>query len=334
MIIFPEALDGGGRTMPSLVLEFEHLSKRYGGLWANRDVDLTLESGNIVGILGPNGAGKTTLLRQLVGLSRSTQGHITLNGRVIGPGHAWVKSQIAYLPQHPLALGDLTVEEAIRATALLRGQSWAFASARTQDVMERLDLTPLRNQLVSRLSGGEHRLVGIATIVVAPTPVVALDEPTNELDPLMRHQVWNMIERLKDPSRIILLVSHNVLEAEKVLDRVLIIHHGRIRHDGSPNELRRKTDDALKITIKVALGHERLSRIHNELVQETFQATWQDQTVQFTCPRILALNLLSRWLRDPGLIEQVAIKEPSLEDAYLSLRQNWNQNHSIEEEDL
>ncbi len=320
--------------MPSLVLNFDHLSKRYGTLWANRDIHLQVKSGSIVGILGPNGAGKTTLLRQLVGLCRTTQGRIKLNGRLIVPGQAWVKSQIAYLPQHPLALGDLTVEEAIRATALLRGQSGPGARAQTQRVMESLDLTPLRTQLVSRLSGGEHRLVGIATIVVAPTPVIALDEPTNELDPLMRHQVWNMIESLKDPSRIILLVSHNVLEAEKVLDRVLIMHHGSIRHDGSPLDLRQKAGDNLNITIRVASGSEGLLRIQEELAHQTPVVTWHDNKIQFTLSRIPALHLLAGLLHEPGLIEQVEVKEPTLEDAYLSLRQTWNQDHKSREEEM
>lgn len=96
-----------------------------GGRAANSDITLQFEPSTIVGLLGSNEAGKTTLLRQLVGLSRPTSGHIAVNGRTVIAGRRWVKDFIAYLPQHPLALGDLTVEEAIRSSALLRGQTWS-----------------------------------------------------------------------------------------------------------------------------------------------------------------------------------------------------------------
>ena len=140
--------------MAPIHLEFEHLSKRFGSTWANYDINLPFEPGTIAGLLGPNGAGKTTLLRQLVGLSRPTSGHIAVNGRPVVAGKRWVKDFIAYLPQHPLALGDLTVEEAIRSSALLRGQTWSQAQSHTQTLLEMLDLTRLRHRQVNQLSGG------------------------------------------------------------------------------------------------------------------------------------------------------------------------------------
>jgi ABC-2 type transport system ATP-binding protein len=168
---------------------FQGLSKQFGSVWANRDISLPVKPGTIVGLLGPNGAGKTTLLRLLVGLSRPTSGHIVIGGRTVVPGKSWVKETIAYLPQHPLPLGDLTVEEAIRSSALLRGQSRDEANRNTEQLLESFDLQPLRHRQVAGLSGGEHRLVGIAGVGVAPTPILVLDEPTNELGPLMRRCV-------------------------------------------------------------------------------------------------------------------------------------------------
>ena len=306
-------------------LVFQGLSKRFGSVWANRNISLTVKPGTIVGLLGPNGAGKTTLLRQLVGLSRPTSGHIMIGGRTVVAGKSWVKETIAYLPQHPLALGDLTVEEAIRSSALLRGQSRDEANRRTERLLESFDLRPLRHRQVAGLSGGEHRLVGIASVVVAPTPILALDEPTNELDPLMRRRVWDFIEQLRDPNRVVLLVSHNVLESERVLDRVLIMTQGQVRHDGHPQALRGEAGDFL--TVSVTATHD-VSRLAHDVGPVSDRVHVHPPTLEFTAPRPAALSLLARWLTEPGLIASVSVNEPSLEDAYLALRDNSEENPS------
>lgn len=304
-------------------LEFQGLTKRFGNTWANRDISLTIKPGTIVGLLGPNGAGKTTLLRQLVGLTRSTSGQIKIGGRTVVAGKPWVKEVIAYLPQHPLALGDLTVEEAIRSSALLRGQSRNDSNRNTEKLLDSFDLQALRQRQVAGLSGGEHRLVGIASVVVAPTPVVALDEPTNELDPLMRRRVWDFIDRLRSPDRIVLLVSHNVLEAERVLDRVLIMSHGEIGHDGQPHELRGNAGDIL--TVAITASHD-VTRLADDVGPMTDNLSVHPPTLEFTAPRSKALALLANWLAEPGLISSVSVNEPSLEDAYLALRDNGKEN--------
>ena len=306
-------------------LVFQGLSKRFGSVWANRNISLTVKPGTIVGLLGPNGAGKTTLLRQLVGLSRPTSGHIAIGGRTVVAGKSWVKETIAYLPQHPLALSDLTVEEAIRSSALLRGQSHDEAKRNTEQLLEFLILRPLRHRQVAGLSGGEHRLVGIASVVVAPTPILALDEPTNELDPLMRRRVWDFIERLRDPDRIVLLVSHNVLEAERVLDRVLIMTQGQIRHDDHPRALRGEAGDFL--TVSVTAAHD-VTRLADDVGPVSDRIHIHAPTLEFTAPRAAALTLLARWLAESGLIVSVSVNEPSLEDAYLALRDNREENPS------
>lgn len=183
----------------------------------------------------------------------------------------------------------------------------------------------------------EHRLVGIASVVVAPTPIIALDEPTNELDPLMRHRIWEIIENLRHPDRIILLVSHNMLEAERVLDRVLIMHHGRIRHDGTPLSLRQEAGDFLKVTVRFAAGSSHLPRLKQDLIglheSHGGPIVWKEMMVEFTAPRAKTLNLLALWLADTALITSIEVNEPTLEDAYLALRQGWSTDPSASEEE-
>ncbi|RIV21700.1 ABC transporter ATP-binding protein [Alicyclobacillaceae bacterium I2511] len=311
---------GGGKLEQSF-LTFNQVSKQYRtGQWANRGITLSFPAGQIVGILGPNGAGKTTLLRMLVGLLKPTAGDIRLSDRVIHPGQRWVQEMITYLPQHPLALSDLKVEEAIRYSALLRGVQPEVARERTEELLRDFDLSSMRSRLVSQLSGGESRLVSVASVLVAPTPVVALDEPTNELDPLMRKQVWERIGNLRSENRLVLLVSHNVLEAETVLDYVVILAEGQVVRSGSPQTIRDEVGRFTTIVLSVkAHVQEWVAKVAG-VVGERPEVDGAVLTLHVAQSE--AVQRLTTILRG-GLaeeIESIQVSEPSLEEMYLRIR--------------
>jgi ABC-2 type transport system ATP-binding protein len=301
------------------MLRVDGLTKVFGGrVRANDEISFDLDAGEVVGILGPNGAGKSTLLRQVVGLMRPTSGSAALRGRPISPGAGWLRRQVAYLPQHPLALLDLTVFEAVWTTAVLRGQPPAEARARSLHLLDILGLLPFRDRLVARLSGGEHRLVTIAVAIVSPTPLMCLDEPSNELDPLMRRLVWDLVGELRQPGRLILLVSHNVLEAEAVLDRVLILHRGRIFASGTPDTLREEEGSGVWLEVRYrgeagALGG---------LEKPVGTAGDGVHRVRWRLPRPEAERRLTDILSQPNgaHLLDVHLREPSLEELYLSYR--------------
>ncbi|CAB1128182.1 ABC transporter domain-containing protein [Candidatus Hydrogenisulfobacillus filiaventi] len=302
----------------STLLEIRDLVKTYrGGVTANRGISLRLEAGQIVGILGPNGAGKSTLLRQIVGLTRPTSGSVRLGGRVVEAGRMWVKERIAYLPQHPLALADLTVAQAITYSARLRGVPAAEAARRTRRLLESLELAPLAGRPLYTLSGGEHRLAGIATVLAAPAAVVALDEPTNELDPLMRRRVWEEIRGLKRPDRLVLLVSHNVLEAERVLDRVVILHQGQVVADGTPAALRAAVGESVRIAA-VFEGPPPVGLAAAGEVEERDEARGR-LVLRVDPARVPAV--LARVVAAPARLTGVEVSRSGLEDIYLAWRE-------------
>ena len=295
------------------------LVKVFGGqVRANDGISFDLADGQVVGVLGPNGAGKSTLLRQVVGLMRPTAGRVEIGGRPVVPGARWVRERVAYLPQHPLALLDLTVFEAIWTTAVLRGQTPHAARQSALGLMEVLDLIPFRDRLVARLSGGEHRLVTVAAAMVAPTPLIALDEPSNELDPLMRRRVWDLVGELRQPGRLILLVSHNVLEAEAVVDRVVILHRGRVFIEGTPESLRRDQGGGVWLEVSYRGGQPLLGRTGTPSGApgaEVHRLRWR-------LPRPEAERRLGELLSgdDRTRLVDVHLTEPSLEELYLSYR--------------
>ncbi|MCX5387339.1 ABC transporter ATP-binding protein [Streptomyces sp. NBC_00083] len=226
---------------PPYAYEVEGLCKRFGGTAgpANADISFRIRQGEFFGLLGSNGAGKTTLVKQMTGLVRPDRGTVRLLGRDVFTHPRFTASTVGYMPQSAFALNSLTVKEALYFSAHLRGVS-AKAARRERDTMlELLDLTHLAGKVARQLSGGERRLLQIAVTLVGAPPVLILDEPTNELDPSRRRQMWQLFRELNQrDGRTIILITHNAVEAEQVIERVGILKEGRLVALGAPAELK------------------------------------------------------------------------------------------------
>jgi ABC-2 type transport system ATP-binding protein len=228
------------------------LAKTYRGSRqpANVDIDLQVPSGEIFGLLGPNGAGKTTLVRQLVGLLRPDVGTIELLGHdlVADPGKA--ARLVGYLGQDEPALAELPVRRAVETTARLRGVPRRAAAGVATDLIDELGLGPIAEAPLVRLSGGQRRLACVASALAANRPVLILDEPTTGLDPVARRAVWAALRRRRAESgSTVVLVTHNVLEAETVLDRVAVLDRGRVIACDTPGRLKSSVDDAVRLVL-------------------------------------------------------------------------------------
>jgi ABC-2 type transport system ATP-binding protein len=223
---------------------------RAGAVEANRGIDLTVRAGELFGVLGPNGAGKTTLIRQLVGLSKPDAGSIALFGRDVGGRRLLVADVVAYLPQDDAALADLTPSAALAITGRLRGLSRAQATEAAAAIVDELGLGAFAGRPIGKLSGGQRRLAGVGAALVADRPVLVLDEPTTGLDPVARRAVWAALDRRRlDRGATVVLVTHNVLEAETVLDRVAILDRGRVVATDTPGRLKELVDRDVRLDL-------------------------------------------------------------------------------------
>ena len=210
-------------------IEVQDLNKRYkDGTWANRNLSLTVDHGEVLGILGPNGAGKSTLVRQITTELVPTSGSVRVFG-VDGISQPnLVKGYMGVLPQEAMLFWGLSVRHHLRIFGKLRGLSAKAASRRAEELISDLDLEEHKDKATETLSGGLKRrvLVGIASI--CDPPLLILDEPSVGLDPESRHALWDLLRRYRRRGSTVLLTTHYMEEAEALCDRVGIIQDGTL----------------------------------------------------------------------------------------------------------
>ncbi len=217
---------------------------------ATDGVRLDIRQGEIFGLLGPNGAGKTTLVRQLTGLMRPDRGSVEILGHDIVRHPERASRILAYLGQESTALDELTVSLAAETTGRLRGLDARSARAERDAVLEELGLTALASRPLKKLSGGQRRLACFATTLVGARPFLVLDEPTTGMDPVARRAVWSAVDRRRaEHATTVLLVTHNVIEAETVLDRVAVLDRGRVIACDTPAGLKEQVAGEVRLEL-------------------------------------------------------------------------------------
>ena len=223
-------------------LATEDIGKAYGGRRVVRGVSIEIKQGEVVGLLGPNGAGKTTSFYMIVGLVRPDQGSISVDGVDITKMPMYLRARecgISYLPQEPSIFRKLNVEENILAVLETRPLSREARRARTDALIEKLNLGHVRKTQGYALSGGERRRVEIARCLAISPTFILLDEPFSGIDPIAVLDLQQIIFDLKASGIGVLITDHNVRETLSVTDRAYIIADGKIFRTGTPGELGR-----------------------------------------------------------------------------------------------
>jgi ABC-2 type transport system ATP-binding protein len=232
------------------LLRVENLAKSFGDVVANDNVCLDVAAGEVFGLLGPNGAGKTTLVKQLLGLLLPDGGAITIGSVDAIADPASARRLCSYQPQASAPVEGTSARDAIEIVGAIRGGERRAVRVRTAALLEALDLTAVADRVVP-MSGGMARLTGFCMAAVVPGQVVVLDEPTNDVDPLRRRALWEQIRALADGGAAVLLVTHNVLEAERCVDRLAILAAGRVLAAGPPGLLKSQLGASLRLECTV-----------------------------------------------------------------------------------
>lgn len=286
---------------------------------ANDGVRLDVRRGEIFGLLGPNGAGKTTLVRQLTGLLRPDSGSVEILGHDIVRHPERAARLLAYLGQESTALDELTVSLAAETTARLRGLELRAARAERDAVLDELGLTSIASRPLKKLSGGQRRLACLATALVGERPLLVLDEPTTGMDPVARRAVWAAVDRRRaEHDTTVLLVTHNVIEAETVLDRVAVLDRGRVIACDTPAGLKEQVAGAVRVELvwreRAPLDVPEVAALREHAVESGRR--W---TLRLAPEEARAVVATVTGGAAFAALDDFTLATPSLEDVYLAL---------------
>ncbi|MFJ3387285.1 MULTISPECIES: ABC transporter ATP-binding protein [unclassified Lysinibacillus] len=234
-----------------IIYDIKNVTKKYPSrnITANQEINLEIYEGEIIALLGPNGAGKSTLIKQMMGLIKSTSGSIHLFGEDIQANSKFITENVSYYAQDPHAITSLRVWESVYFSSRLKGLNKASATIEADRLIEQIGLEKYKNDYIKNLSGGQKRLISVALTLTGNPKVLIFDEPTNELDPVKRKKVWEIITDKNKEGATIILVTHNVLEAEQVVDRVAIINEGKIVALDGIKQLKHRIDQRMRLDL-------------------------------------------------------------------------------------
>lgn len=221
------------------IIEVSNLIKNYGDVEAVKGISFTVKKGAFFAFLGENGAGKSTTINVLCTVLEKTSGDVKVCGYSLDTQKDKIRDSIGIVFQGSVLDGELTVYENLKCRASLYGYNKNEIDERINKISESLDLAQLLNRRYNKLSGGQRRRADIARALINDPKILFLDEPTTGLDPQTRISVWNTIDNLRKNGLTVFLTTH-YMEETKLCDDVIILDEGKIKAQGSPNELKTK----------------------------------------------------------------------------------------------
>ena len=233
------------------MIKVENLVKHFGPKLAVNDVTFTVERGEVLGFLGPNGAGKSTTMRMVTGFIPPTSGRITVGGYDMLENPIPAKRLIGYLPENAPSYADMTVQGFLGFAAEMRGMTGEAKKKAINRVIEMCMLDNVVHQTIDTLSKGYRHRTCLAQSIIHDPDILIMDEPTDGLDPNQKHEVRNLIKRM-GANKAIIFSTHILEEVDAACSRVLIIDRGRIVANGTPDELRRRSQLAGAVSVVVS----------------------------------------------------------------------------------
>ena len=309
-----------------IAIETKNLKKQFKEVKAVDGVSLKIKKGELFSILGPNGAGKTTLVRMLTTVLTPTAGDANVNGHSVLTGKNEIVKKIGVCPQVITIYEVLRAEENVEFVAAMHGMPRKEAKEKTKKLLEDFGIAG-RKDWSKRFSGGMQRRLNLVMSLIFDSEILFLDEPTAGLDPQARRLVWDFIRDLKNKDITIILMTHDMVEADSLSDRVAIIDHGKIIAEGTPSELKEKygSDTVLELSF---LEQEDLEVVKTNIQNLPFVVNSNEirkkerQTLLISFQGGLK-NLVK--LLQQGLIENIdevenmKFRQNSLEDVFLNL---------------
>ncbi len=297
------------------VIEAEGLTKKYGDVVAVDGISFEVAPGESFGLLGPNGAGKSTTMRMIGGTLLRTSGRLTVGGldpEVRGPE---VRASLGVVPQADNLDEELRARDNLIVYGRYFGLPMSYLRPKADELLAFAQLTDKANEKVNALSGGMKRRLTIARGLINEPKVLLLDEPTTGLDPQARHILWDRLFRLKEQGVTLVVTTHFMDEAEQLCDRLIVIDHGTIVAEGSPQQLIRTYSS--REVVELRFGSDRNAAMQGRLADlaERIEVL-PDRILLYATDGEAVLEQISR----RGLTPLTSlVRRSSLEDVFLRL---------------
>ncbi len=309
----PAAVDSSedGQSEMPLAIDVQDLEKQYGEARVVQGISFQVGAGEVVGLLGPNGAGKTTTVECISGLRTPTRGRIRVFGIDPAEDTAELRRLLGVQLQQGALPDAMTVGQAMRLFASFYPDPLDGTS-----LIERLNLASRSTARYDELSGGQKQRLAVALALIGRPRIAVLDELTTGLDPEARRKVWSLIEELRADGMTVLLVSHFMEEVERLCDRVILLQHGRVYRDDTPQHL----------TSSLAVGHRVVFSPSRQLdvreikkLQSVSKVIVGEGEIEVEGNDDLLVELIL-WLSKNNVTPwDLRLHRPSLDDAYLEL---------------
>ena len=320
------------------IVETRGLSKHYSGSRAAAlsNVDMTFSTGELTVLLGQNGAGKTTLINILTGMTEASLGSAHVFGQPVdGTNLAKVREMTGFCPQHDIQWPQLTVRDHFEIFGALRGLAKSVIHPRMEQLLVDVGLVGKSNAPISTLSGGMKRKLSVALAFLGDSKLVILDEPTSGLDPLSRRHMWTVLGKMRQ-DRVLLVSTHYMDEAEVLGERVVILADGKVRANGSVNELRSEYDCGYEIGLKPKkkIEKEMLERLGAKVVKADGSG---NSMITVTIPVADAgkiPSLLSQANKEIDIEDEIEIKAKRLEEVFMKIALEGTVRHQVKNESL
>ncbi len=304
-------------------IEVEGLAKSFGKVDALRGVDFSVPRGSVLGLLGPNGAGKTTAVRILATLTRPSAGRALIEGHDVVHEASLVRRRIGLAGQATAIQPELTGRENLSTIGRLNHLPRPYIRERTAELLERFELEDAADRPAKTFSGGMQRRLDLAASLIGEPSVLFLDEPTTGLDPRGRLQMWDIVRELAAGGTTVLLTTQYMDEADALAASIVVIDHGRVIAEGTPDQLKdRAGGDVLELTL--------VDRSHLAAAASTLSGLTQTEPyVDEAAGRVslgaggtgsrLVVEAVRRL--DAARIEtdSLLLRRPSLDDVFLAL---------------
>ena len=295
------------------IIEVSNLEKKYGDINAVNGVSFSVEQGEVFGILGPNGAGKTTTVEIIEGLRKPNAGSIKVCNIDALKEPQRIKELIGVQLQATSLYDNIRVKEALDLFG-----SYYQKSLSSEQIMEEVSLTEKKHSQVSKLSGGQKQRLSVGLALVNDPEVIFLDEPTTGLDPQARHNIWSIVENLRERGKTVVMTTHYMEEAEQLCHRLAIIDRGKIIAMDTPDNLINKADLSTLIEFSISKELDGLAK-NIPGICKVNNGSARKYSVQTKAVSMILKDLTNLCYDNHIELENISVRQATLEDVFLSM---------------